>query len=63
MKTPAAVRLARRACLLAGAALFAMSAHAQLPPRQQAHAWVATWGTAPAGPPPLTAMQTFNNQT
>ena len=28
-----------------------------------ADTWCATWGTAPAGPPPSASLQTFSNQT
>ncbi|WP_371762506.1 SGNH/GDSL hydrolase family protein [Massilia sp.] len=30
---------------------------------QSSSAWCATWGTAPAGPPPSASLQTFSNQT
>jgi len=32
-------------------------------PATGADTWCATWGTAPAGPPPSGSMQTFSNQT
>ena len=30
---------------------------------QASGTWCATWGTAPAGPPPSASLQTFSNQT
>ena len=32
-------------------------------PARGADTWCATWGTAPAGPPPSSSTQTFSNQT
>ncbi|KGF82042.1 hypothetical protein IA69_08915 [Massilia sp. JS1662] len=32
-------------------------------PAVAADTWCATWGTAPAGPPPSASLQTFSNQT
>jgi len=56
----------RRAFLKAGPALAASLAAPALPVRAQSSAaarWCATWGTAPAGPPPAASTQTFTNQT
>ena len=57
---------ARRRLLLASAMLAAAITLAGQPagaqPRDTGH-WSASWGTAPAGPPPDAALQTFGNQT
>jgi lysophospholipase L1-like esterase len=57
----------RRAFLRAGPALAAATLAAPvLPARSQTAAavrWCATWGTAPAGPPPAGSIQTYSSQT
>lgn len=60
----------RRAFLKAGPVLAASLAANLAAPARPAHAqnsgavrWCATWGTAPAGPPPAASIQTFTNQT
>lgn len=66
---PALIRVARRACLVAGAT-FALGACAQAAPPaakslqdRAGQQWVGTWGTAPAGPAPAIGPQTFTQQT
>lgn len=59
----AAVDARRRSLLfgapaLAGALAVARPAQARAPQR-----WCATWGCAPAGPPPAASTQSFSNQT
>jgi lysophospholipase L1-like esterase len=56
----------RRAFLKAGPLLAATLAASTHPARAQAggaQRWCATWGTAPAGPPPAASIQTFASQT
>ncbi|MFC5460648.1 SGNH/GDSL hydrolase family protein [Massilia niabensis] len=56
----------RRRFLLAGPAVGAALALPGLPARAQtspAERWCATWGTAPAGPPPSASVQSFTGQT
>ena len=43
-------------------ALPALAGYLTLP-ANAADTWCATWGTAPAGPPPSASLQTFSNQT
>jgi lysophospholipase L1-like esterase len=57
-------KLPRRDFLLSGSALaaaFALPGAASL--AQTTERWVATWGTAPAGPPPAASTLTLSNQT
>lgn len=62
------IKLVRRACSVAVATL-SLGAVAHPGPLAQyaqdctGQAWVATWGTAPAGPPLPAAQQRFHNQT
>ena len=68
---PAAVPIhhagpSRRAFLKSGPLLAATLAAPSLPARAQAGGavrWCATWGTAPAGPPPAAGTQTYTGQT
>jgi len=56
----------RRGFLKTGSLLAATLAAPALPARAQnggAVRWCATWGTAPAGPPPAASTQTFSGQT
>jgi lysophospholipase L1-like esterase len=53
-------RLLLGAPALAGALVAAASAPAQA---RAAQRWSATWGCAPAGPPPAASTQSFSNQT
>ena len=56
----------RRQFLVAGPAIGAALALPSLPARAQAspsERWCATWGTAPAGPPPSNNVQSFSGQT
>jgi lysophospholipase L1-like esterase len=56
----------RRAFLKTGPVLAATLAAPALPARAQtsgAVRWCATWGAAPAGPPPAASTQTFTGQT
>jgi lysophospholipase L1-like esterase len=61
---PEPIRHARRSFLQT---LPGLAACLALPPAHAllatAEAWCATWGTAPAGPPPSASTQTFSNQT
>lgn len=57
---------AGRRRLLLGAPALAGALAAAAPPPAQARAvqrWSATWGCAPAGPPPAASTQSFSNQT
>ena len=61
-----AARPARRNFLRAGPLLAAGLAVPALPARAQSGAgerWSATWGAAPAGPPPSASTQSFTSQT
>ena len=61
-----AARPARRNFLRAGPLLAASLAVPALPARAQSGAgerWSATWGAAPAGPPPSASTQSFTSQT
>ena len=61
-----AARPARRNFLRAGPLLAASLAVPALPARAQSGAgerWSATWGAAPAGPPPGASTQSFTSQT
>ena len=61
-----AARPARRNFLRAGPLLAAGLAAPALPARAQSGAgerWSATWGAAPAGPPPSASTQSFTSQT
>lgn len=56
----------RRRLFLSGAMLAAAVAFTSQPAGAQAwqnEHWTGTWGTAPAGPPPETSLQTFTDQT
>ena len=56
----------RHGALLAGAALAAALALTGVPAAAQlwsTEQWTATWGTAPAGPPPDASTQVFKDQT
>lgn len=66
---PALIRVARRACLVAGAT-FALGVCAQAAPpaatslqHGAGQPWVGTWGMAAAGPAPAADPQTFTRQT
>jgi lysophospholipase L1-like esterase len=69
MHRASAVARVRRSALaagtlaLAGLALQLTPASAQQAQPWTSEHWVATWGTAPAGPPLPAALQTFNDQT
>ena len=56
----------RRRLFLSGAMLATAIAFASQPAGAQdwrTENWTGTWGTAPAGPPPETSLQTFTDQT
>ncbi|MDB5746631.1 MAG: hydrolase family protein [Massilia sp.] len=56
----------RRQFLIAGPALGAALATPLLPAQAQtgpSERWCATWGSAPAGPPPSASMQSYTGQT
>jgi lysophospholipase L1-like esterase len=56
----------RRSFLRTGPALaaaLALPAVAPLAEAQTANRWIATWGAAPAGPPPSASTMTLSNQT
>ncbi|MFC0253965.1 SGNH/GDSL hydrolase family protein [Massilia consociata] len=56
----------RRRLLLGSAMLAAAMSFTSQPVHAQpwtTEQWTTTWGTAPAGPPPETALQTFTDQT
>ena len=62
----ARVRPARRQFLRAGPLLAASLAMPALPARAQVgpgERWCATWGAAPAGPPPSSSVQSYTSQT
>ena len=63
---PSPVQPPRRRLFLSGAMLAAAIAFTSLPAGAQAwqnERWLGAWGTAPAGPPPDTSLQTFTDQT
>ena len=61
----AGIDAGRRRLLLGAPALAAVLAGAASPPAQAraVQRWSATWGCAPAGPPPAASTQSFSNQT
>jgi lysophospholipase L1-like esterase len=59
----APANLPRRGFLRSGPALAAALALAPLSEAQAADRWTATWGAAPAGPPPAASTMTLANQT